>query len=330
MDKHAYLIMAHNNWDTLEKLIQLIDDARNEIFIHIDKKAIGFDINRFLYLPKNSNINIYQELKIYWGGYSQIECELLLLKKAIEYNCTYYHILSGSDLPIKTQDYIHEFFQRNTGYEFVHYQTDEYIKNDAEISRRVTISHYLQNYRKRFRFAFLNYCFTYFDKGLIALQMVLKVNKGANKLQIKYGSNWASITNNLAKYIIENEAIIEDMFRKSNCADELFIQTLVFNSEFKEKLYNQKFDNKVTGNMRLIDWNRGNGKGNPYVWHKKDFKQIMESECLFARKFDYTLDGVIIEKIYNKVKARSNLDSPKKLKKIQNTLEGSEIKCIVE
>lgn len=38
MDKHAYLIMAHNEFDILEKQLILLDDYRNDIYIHIDKK----------------------------------------------------------------------------------------------------------------------------------------------------------------------------------------------------------------------------------------------------------------------------------------------------
>ena len=40
--KHAYLIMAHNEFGILERIIKLIDDERNELFIHIDKKSQKF------------------------------------------------------------------------------------------------------------------------------------------------------------------------------------------------------------------------------------------------------------------------------------------------
>ena len=34
--KHAYLILAHNEFVILERLIQAIDDERNDIYIHFD------------------------------------------------------------------------------------------------------------------------------------------------------------------------------------------------------------------------------------------------------------------------------------------------------
>ena len=50
MDKHAYLIMAHNNFGILEKLLMLLDDQRNDIYIHIDKKVKDFDFHYFSYI----------------------------------------------------------------------------------------------------------------------------------------------------------------------------------------------------------------------------------------------------------------------------------------
>ena len=32
-NKHAYLIMAHNDFDILEKQLRLLDDIRNDIYI---------------------------------------------------------------------------------------------------------------------------------------------------------------------------------------------------------------------------------------------------------------------------------------------------------
>lgn len=40
--KHAYLVMAYDNFKQLEKLIKTLDDERNEIFVHIDKKTKVF------------------------------------------------------------------------------------------------------------------------------------------------------------------------------------------------------------------------------------------------------------------------------------------------
>ena len=56
MNKHAYLIMAHNEFHILEKLILLLDDSRNDIYIHIDSKVKNFNFKYYEQLVKESNI----------------------------------------------------------------------------------------------------------------------------------------------------------------------------------------------------------------------------------------------------------------------------------
>ena len=58
--KHAYLILAHNNYYILERLIKLLDDERNDLFIHVDKKVDGFDEEYFLKQVHKSSLNFIQ------------------------------------------------------------------------------------------------------------------------------------------------------------------------------------------------------------------------------------------------------------------------------
>lgn len=126
MNKHAYLIMAHNNFKVLEKIIELLDNKKNDIYIHIDKK-VKFNYEeekKYKSMARNSKIKFLENrIKISWGGYSQIECELLLIKEALksEENYSYFHLISGVDLPLKNSDQIYNFFEKNNGKEFVHF-----------------------------------------------------------------------------------------------------------------------------------------------------------------------------------------------------------------
>ena len=38
--RHAYLILCHNNFKILQMLLSAIDDDRNDIYIHVDKKTV--------------------------------------------------------------------------------------------------------------------------------------------------------------------------------------------------------------------------------------------------------------------------------------------------
>ena len=87
-------------------------------------------------------------------------------------------------------------------------------------------------------------------------------------------------------------------------SDETLVQTIVLNSDFSAKLYETEFSNSQISNIREIDWNRGN----PYVFHTEDFEMLMNSPCMFARKFDENVDQKIIEQIYNKISTEQKAD----------------------
>lgn len=122
--KHAYLIMAHSNWEQLDKLVNLLDDPWNDIYLHIDKKNL-VHFNKFhehrRIKAKYSQIVFVDSIDVRWGHVSQIEAELSLFEKASEKPHAYYHLISGVDLPLHCQTYIHQFFDKHQGVEFIGY-----------------------------------------------------------------------------------------------------------------------------------------------------------------------------------------------------------------
>lgn len=297
--KHAYLIVAHGQWEQLKKLISSLDYEKNDIYIHIDKKAKNVPVKEIKEAAKVSNVSIFQKYKVYWGSFELTLTELFLFKKAHEIGYDYYHLLSGADFPIKSNDYIYNFFEINNGKEFVHFDTDERLRNDREICRRTKLYHFLQNYRRRFQTQFFNSFFTFLERILLVIQMVLKVDrlKKFPDLQIKYGSQWVSITDGLVEYILDHESLVHSLFQYTNCSDELFIQTLVYNSKFKERLFDTLFDDSNLANMRLIDMKARGKNGSPYTWRYNDLEEIKSSQCLWARKFNMSIDLEVLDAI---------------------------------
>lgn len=297
--KHAYLIVAHSGWEQLKLLLECLDSQGTDIYIHIDKKAKNVPVEDIKNAAKKSHVEIYSEYKVYWGSFELVQVELLLFKKASEKHYDYYHLISGADLPIKSKNYIDDFFEKNTGCEFVHFDTDERLRTDKELCRRTRLYHFLQNYRRRYSVSALNNFFTFLERCLLATQMVFHVErmKKHPDFKIRYGSQWVSITDELARHIISQEYLIYEVFKYTNCADELFIQSLVYNSEFRGRLYDGNFDDDVHANMRLIDMKKRGNNGNPYTWRDSDWDEIQSSDCLFARKFSMDVDNKIVRKV---------------------------------
>ena len=121
--RHAYLILAHKNFGQLRKLAGLLDDPRNDIYVHVDRKSASSPEEWLRGACKYSRLSLISpRISVSWGGVSIMRTELALLKAATQAgHYDYYHLLSGMDLPIKDQDTIHDFFDRHSGTEFINY-----------------------------------------------------------------------------------------------------------------------------------------------------------------------------------------------------------------
>ncbi|MFF3023908.1 beta-1,6-N-acetylglucosaminyltransferase [Gottfriedia sp. NPDC057948] len=293
MNKHAYLIISHNNFEILKKLVQLIDDERNDIFIHIDAKVEDFDFYFFSNLPQKSNIYFTDRISVSWGGFSQIESELILLESASKYNYEYYHLLSGVDMPLKTQDYIHDFFEKNKGKEFLGYSKKW---DKTRVKYKFYYNEILRHKNNSLSIVYKKLL----NKIFLVFQVLLIINK-SKEINFYKGTNWFSITDELVKYIIKNKQEINKIYKHSILCDEVFIHTLVMNSSFKDRLYRFYHEDEYEANLRYIDWVRGN----PYVFKVNDFDSLINSEFLFARKFDEKVDFDIVKKIFINLKDKS-------------------------
>ena len=63
--KHAFLIMAHNNYAQLTLLIQSLDHPSADIFLHIDAKAEAYVFDKVL---KYSKLFFIPRMRTNWGG----------------------------------------------------------------------------------------------------------------------------------------------------------------------------------------------------------------------------------------------------------------------
>lgn len=279
MDRHAFLIIAHKNYSQLNKLIALIDHENADIFIHIDKKSPEY------VLPKTKHSIVMQisRIRTNWGGYSLVECELNLLEAALlndEYS--FFHLLSGQDLLIKPIGEVLSFFDNNKKFNFVHFDKCEISE---EMTRRAKYYYLFQEYKVRGKRNF----WSILQKIIIIIQKTIRIDRTKEyNGKFKSGSQWWSIRRDLAKYILSQKETIKRLFKYTMC-DEMFMQTLIFNSEFYDTVYIKEDD--MRSNQRLIDFERGH----PYVWTVKDIEILKSSELLIARKFDETIDKKIVD-----------------------------------
>ncbi|MGN0335494.1 MAG: beta-1,6-N-acetylglucosaminyltransferase [Lachnospiraceae bacterium] len=287
--KHAWLIMAHGCFQGLQKLLQALDDEHNDIYVHIDRKAEGFSPALFDGIVKKANLYFTERIRVSWGGYSQVEAELLLLREATRQYHRYYHLISGADFPLKTQREIRDFFEEHDGTEFV--RLDDKADLEDDVLPRVRYYYFFQELTGRTGGVIAGIC-SQLQKLLLKLQRLVGVNRIRNaELTFYKGENWFSITHELAVYVLGKEEMIRKLCFRGLCVDEVFLQTVAMNSPFQ---------NRIPGNtLRFTDWNRGR----PYTFTKEDFQLLISSDRLIARKFDYERSPEIVDMLWNHLRS---------------------------
>lgn len=213
------------------------------------------------------------------GGVSQVQLELKLLEEAHSHeHYDYYHLLSGVDLPLKSQDQIHSFFERNAGKEFV--GVAHSFSDSLDIEQKTRYYYFFVRFIRKASLL------RKIPNLFLKVQQLLDIRRQYD-VSLAKGSNWFSITNALCEHILERKSVILKRFKNTLCADEIFLQTEIVNSHFRDCLYDCEDQFKAC--MRKIDWIRGH----PYVWRDSDIDELLHSDRLFARKFSIEYRGVV-------------------------------------
>lgn len=285
-NKQAILIMAHNNWNQLELLINYFDHKEIDIFLHVDKKAKGFNYQLFNSLCKSANLTILKRRKIHWGTNDQILCELELFKKALLSGpYQYYHLISGNDVPLVPFNVFFNFFKDNE---------NNYLIADEEPQFEIRFQLYFNLFEK---FRLLpNRLIQYLNKKTNALQIKIGIDR-LKKLKslfpvLRQGHNWCDLKQDAVEEIVSKEKEIKKFSRFSSCGDEMYKQIILCNSK---KGFTLTYDN-----VRAIDWS--NGGSHPKTFTSNDIEQIknyISQGHLIARKFDEKIDFSIIEWLYS-------------------------------
>lgn len=273
-----FLIQAHKNLEQLNKLIDLLSSYKSKIFVHLDKKW-KVDLTN---LHKDAII-VNSRIDVKWGEWSQVEATLVALKQIQTEIKNYNHVvfISGQDFPLYTTENIQQILKPNTDY--IHYQ---------EISEKAWAC------QSRFE------AFHYHGNSISHKYFYSLLNKLSVKRKLPYnliafgGPSWWCLTQSTVNSIlsfIEKKPQLLLFFRKTQCPDEIFFQTLVCNLKLSSSIENK--------HLRFIKFNEG--RSNPEILVLDDLKNILTTEAIFARKMEPDLSKELMTAISFKRQLKS-------------------------
>jgi hypothetical protein len=267
MKKHAFLIIAHNNFLVLSKLLDALSHPCVDIYLHIDAKVKQIPAFNL----RQSQLYILQtRIDTRWGDFSQIETEYVLMETALRHGgYAFYHIISGTHFPLLPIERILDFFNAKEGQTVFHA-----LCTDTQYQEFLKVRSY-------------NLFTRYLAFGPKAIQKSVQIlNRAGHKVQSLLGiernryvtfykaSNWASFSEEAILMLIERKEQVRHIFAFSYCGDEYFAPTVLMNSPLREQVSN--YENYLKLEM---------GDANPRTLTDEDYDMLIHSNCLFARKF---------------------------------------------
>ena len=301
--KHAILITAYTDFQQLEKLINQFDENYN-IYIHIDKKS-KITPERIQRLSENRNVKyLSRKYKVNWGGFNHLKSYLLLSEEALNNKENeYFHLITGQDFPIKDNQYFDKLLLSETD------QKSNYLDYF-----KMPTSRWFNGGMHRLEFYNLyDLINAKTEPGRRLINFILKVQKKINiRRPIKFaeqlygGSTYWTLHRNCLQYVINFTKKNPDFYKRFKytfCAEEIYFQTIIMNSEHSK--------NVINDNLRFIIWDNRKG-GNPAFLNENDYEAIIKSNKLFARKINSSNDVLTRKILIHK-------DSPNN-KKVEKTI----------
>ena len=272
----AYLIAAHKNPKQLERLVRNLLAENVSVFVHVDEKASEAPFVELLTSCKNVFF-CKRRIPVNWGGFSQVEATVSLMETMIKHIGIpdYVHLLSGQDFPLKNPAQIARFFNLHHRRNFMEYK--QLPKTDWHLGgmNRIEYEWFIDTL------------------GYERAKELTKHQKPKSFISgiIPYGgSSWWSLTGDCVAWLFSqcrDGNKIYDYYKYTLCSDEMFFQTVLLNSHFKETVVNT--------NLRKIDWSIPEMQ--PRIWSYGELELLKTTPKLFARKFDENRDSRILDEL---------------------------------
>ena len=325
--KLAYIILAHKNALQVKRLYERLNCQNTTFVLHISKTSEKGLFKELVCLLKNKrNVHFCKREDGTHNSFGVIKGILnalnLLIKTNVEFD--YVNLISGQDYPLKTNEYINDFFKNNNGKQFIEHwplfpdKHSEFYNNHPwgnhrqlyriehfnikflgkkhsipEIESGRLISHNLYNTLKIFIYETPKYIREkkWREEALLLFfsRILPHKRKIPQNFEIYGGKTWWSITKDCAEYIANYAKVnkkFNNFFKYTLIPDEMYFQTLLLNSPYKNKIENNF--------MREVELEGGDGT-HPIFFTSSHFERLKNTKSLFARKFDTNIDSEIID-----------------------------------
>lgn len=301
----VYLILCHTDSKHIGRLARKLSETA-DVFIHVDARN---DIAEFQSAVGKGHPNVYfltERVHAYWGGFKAVEAMLNLLKTARNFsNYDRYVFLQGLDYPIKSAEYIQNFYLENRDVEFI--RGVNTTVSDKYYFRDKCKTYYIYNSDlKIFRLwnVFIRFLAKYMRIDL-RKGYVIDNNK---RFDVFWGAAQFALTGKCVDYILDfsrTHKKFNRYFKHTYPADETYFVSIVMNSYFKDKVWMRKEDLPIEGLVNHRNLHYFEYDGGIKIFSIDDLNTLISCKELYCRKVTTVCSEELLDKIdgiYNEEK----------------------------
>ncbi len=270
---HAYLVLVHNNPAQFIRLINAADHPENLFLLHVDAKS-GPAIHQAAaeFAASRPNVQILPARDVRWASWSVVDATLAAIETLLGMSNTwlFFSNLSGQDFPLQPQEQILARLKREPDCNYVEYfePSIEWIDGPRRIE-------YVRIEPPRM-------------KGGINIPKLRwkRWKRYLGDTRYYGGSSYFTLNRAFCEHLLASPRLARyrQFFRFTYATDEMFFQTFIMDSPFRDTLIND--------DLRLIDFSEGTPR--PRTWTEEHAHILLNSNDFYARKFDPAVDDRII------------------------------------
>jgi hypothetical protein len=281
--KIAVIITAHSNPTQLLRLCKHLTEEF-DVYLHLDM-ASRLEPEDFLVSPR---IWVQKKFGCDWGNPGIVNATLSLLALAEANLAGYdrYIMISGQDVPLKTNSEIRELFETYPDENFMGCRK---VLPGEKLMSRVSQFHWKPANKSR--------GITWLIRVLVSrsLSMVQYfLPPRSSDYEIYFGECWMDLTGKTVREILELVDTTPEFlarFKHTLIAEEMFFHTAT-----------HALGSGICGTdqlLRYIDWTTG--PEYPRTLRMADLENLSNSNAVFARKLDEKVDSELIESLYSRL-----------------------------
>jgi len=302
--KIAYMILAHAEPKQLHRLVNALSNGENHFFIHINKNV---EITPFEEELKGvDNIHFASvRYRVRWGGYSQTLGKLIMLEDACSCGLQFdrFVYLSGADYPIMSNKQMEKLYAHDPDKQYIAaYNLSSGTAGGDNQLWKLNIKWYFDS---PFKSTLPHRIYKRIPKLVRQIENKVGIYKDVHwksvdgeKKDIFFGCDFFSITGECGRFLLKEykrQVYLQRYLKTAFCSLELFAQTIIFNSEFRD-------ESLIFNTTNLEDLSPSHyfvlNDGDRVVpMTISNFDELINSGKLFFRKVDTKSSSELLDKL---------------------------------